>query len=108
MSKIINITDKLSTEKPVIQIGDKEYPVNDSLSSVFKFEELSGANSSESMLNAVEISLGKKAVEELQLKEMSMSNFQVLTIAIMAAVQGVSYEEAEARFRKTEQSGTVV
>ena len=103
MSKIINITDKLRTDKPVIQIGDKEYSVNDGLDTVMKFEELASAGSTENMIKAIEVALGEKAAKELKPQGMSVSNFQVLVIAIMAAVQGVAYEEAASRFRKAEQ-----
>ena len=42
MAKIINISDKLSFEKPSIQVGEKKYTVNDSLETVMKFEEVYG------------------------------------------------------------------
>lgn len=100
MSKIINISDKFSKEKPCIQIGDKEYPVNDSMSTVMKFEELAGSNSSEKMFEAIEVALGKEASEALNVREISVANFKIVTIAILAAMQGLTYDEAEARFPK--------
>ncbi|WHH58486.1 hypothetical protein [Petroclostridium sp. X23] len=99
MAKIINITDKLSSEKPKIVIGDKEYTVNDGMETVLKFEELASDSSADNMVQAIELSLGADAVKELQVRKMSISNFKVLTIAIMAAVQGIEYDEAAKRFQ---------
>ena len=98
MAKIINITDRLSIIKPVIVIGEKSYPVNDEMGTVLKFEELVVTSSIYSMIKALELSLGEKAVEEIGAKEMSLANFKVLMTAILACMQGIEYEEAEARF----------
>jgi hypothetical protein len=98
VAKIINITDKLGAGRPKIVIGEKEYEVNDSMEAVLKFEELAAEATSESMTKAIETSLGGAAIKELDIKKMSVLNFRVLTIAIMAAMQGMEYEEAEARF----------
>jgi hypothetical protein len=98
LAKIINITDRLSTEKPSIIIGEKSYSVNDGMDNVLKFEELAGASTMDSMTQALELSLGKEVVEELGVKSWSINNFKVLTTAILAAMQGIEYEEAEARF----------
>lgn len=100
MAKIINISDKLSSEKPVIQVGDKQYEVNDSLETVMKFEEVYGDGDIEGMLECMSIALGEAAVEEMNLKGTSFKNIQVWFFAIMAAMQDVEYEEIEARFRQ--------
>lgn len=100
MAKVINISDRLSNERPKIVLNGKEYEINDSMEVVFKFEELTSSGDVKSFLKAMEIVLGKEAVKELQVEKMSIDNFKIWVIAILAAVQGISYEEAEARFRK--------
>lgn len=100
MAKVINITDKLSTAKPIIVINDKEYPVNDGMATFLKFEELANGSTLNSLVQAIEVSLGTAAVEELGVRNWSMDNFKVLTIAILAATQNLAYEEAAARFQK--------
>ena len=100
MAKIINISDKLSKDKPKIMVGESVYVVDDSMDVVLQFEELATTATSESMLKAIEISMGKEAVEELDIKHMSISNFRVITTAILAAMQDLTYEDAEARFPK--------
>lgn len=102
MAKIINITDKLSNEKPSLQIGDKVYTVNDGMATVLKFEELASDSTVDNMVKAIEIALGEKAAKELDVRALSMVNFKVLVIAIMAAVQGIDYEDAAARFQEAQ------
>ena len=101
MAKIINISDKLSMEKPIIQLGDKTYPVNDSLETVMKFEEVyDDGGDIQSMLECMKVALGAKACAEVKFEKMSFSNIQVWFFAVMAAMQGVTYEEVESRFHK--------
>ena len=100
MSKIINITDRLSKEKPVIQIGEKTYPVENGMSMVLKFEELATESTSDSMLKAIELTIGKEACDDLDIKNWSLGNFKVLTTSILAAMQDITYDEAEARFHR--------
>lgn len=99
MAKTINITDRLSSVQPTIKIGEKEYPVNDSMEAVMKFEELTGSGN-KGVIKAMEFALGAKAVKEIGVEKMSVSNFKVVTTALLAAMQGVSYEEAEERFQQ--------
>lgn len=108
MAKTINITDLLSNDKPVIQIGEKEYPVDNSVESVMRFEELAGASSSKDVLSAIEGALGAKAYKEIGINKMALPNLKVLMTAIMAANQDLSYEEAVARFQQSEKGRNVV
>lgn len=96
---VINITDKLTYEKPKLQIGEKEYEVNNSMETMLKFEELMSNSTLANMEKAISVTLGEKAVKELDIIKMSMDNFRVISIAIMAAIQGISYEDADTRFQ---------
>jgi len=100
---IINITDKLSSTRPQIQIGEKTYEVNNSMAAVFNFEGLASTGTATKMKESMELALGKDAVAEIDVMAMSLENFKVLSIAVMAAMQGLTFEKAEARFRKAEQ-----
>ena len=104
MSKIINITDKLSTEKPSIQIGEKIYPINDGMGTVLKFEELLKDSTVTNLVASVALTLGDDAAAEIGVSNMSLNNFRTLTTAILAAMQGISFDEAEARFREFSKS----
>jgi hypothetical protein len=103
VAKIINISEKLNNEKPIIQVGEKSYIVNDGIDVVFRFEELTVAGTKGAMMEAIRLTLGEDAVEELGAGSWSIKNFKVLTIAILAAMQDLDYEEAEARFQKSQQ-----
>ena len=100
MAKIINISDKLSLERPFIQVGDKQYEVNDSLETVLKFEEMYDDGDTQGMLECMKVALGEDAYAELSFEKLSFKNIQVWFFAVMAAMQDISYDEVEARFRK--------
>jgi hypothetical protein len=67
---------------------------------VMKFEELAVQGTMDSMLSALELSLGKAAADELNVLKTSFNNFKVIVTAILALTQGIEYDEAEARFQK--------
>lgn len=100
MAKIINISEKLSLDRPFIQVGEKTYPVNDSLETVMKFEEVYGDGDTQDMLDCMKIALGEAACEEIDFIHTSFQNIQVWFLAVMAAMQGVDYAEVEARFQQ--------
>lgn len=101
MAKIINISDKLSMGKPTIKVGEKEYPVNDSLETVLKFEEMYGEDGdTQSMLECMQVALGKEACDEINFTQMSFKNIQVWFFAVMAAMQDMDYDEVESRFQQ--------
>lgn len=97
MSKVINITDKISLDKPKILIGEDEYEVNDTMECVLKFQEMVSEEASMSL--AIELALGKAAAKKLNIEKMRIANYKVLITAIMAAMQGMTYEDAAARFQ---------
>ena len=98
MAKIINISDKLSFDKPTIQVGEKTYPVNDSLETVMKFEEVLGDGDIQSMTECLKVALGEEAFEEIGIVKMSFRNIKVWFLAINAAMQDMTYDEVESRF----------
>lgn len=105
MAKIINISDKLSLEKPSIQAGNRIYPVNDSLETVLKFEESYGDGDIHSMLEGMKVAIGEDAYDEIGFEQMSFKNVQIWFFALMAAMQDMAYEEVEARFHSFNEAG---
>lgn len=101
MAKIINISDKLSNEKPKLLIGDVEYTINNGMSTMLKFEECLSKQDISSMVKAVELVIGEEEAKQIGINEMTFEDFKVIVIAITAAMQNVDYEEAEKRFRTT-------
>lgn len=101
MSNVVNITDKFAKEdKGSIKIGDKVYEVEKSVEAVLRFEEISDNGSVRGLLSAIEGALGKEAAEEIGIRQMGIPNIKVLMTGLMAAMQGVTYEEASARFQQ--------
>lgn len=98
MANIINITDKFNNEKPSIQIGEKVYPVNNSISAMMAFEAAASEGVTGAM-NALKGTIGEKAFKEIGVDDMAVGNLMVLLSAVLAAMSNVSYEEAAARFQ---------
>lgn len=103
MSKVINITDKFSTELPSIQIGEKLYSVNNGVSAMMAFEDAATGGVA-GILKALEGAFGKKAYKEMGIEDMSMGNIMILSSAVLAAMMNITYEEANARFQREVQS----
>lgn len=102
MGRIINISDKFDTSKPVLQYNGVDYTVDDSIGVAFSFQEaLSSKGDIESFEKAFAKVLGPEAVKALNIKSLSMKNVQVLAITLLALIQDVSYEDAEARFQQS-------
>lgn len=106
MAHVIDITSKLEAAKPVIKIGDKEYEVNDDKNVVLKMQQgllSEDEDSFNQMVAALEALFGKDKLKEIEQDNPGITKrvslIQVLFKSILAAVEGVSYEVVEARFR---------
>ena len=102
MAKKIDITARLSNDKPSIVVAGKEYQIDSSVENMMKFSDLAELGN-EGLLQALQLTLGREAVEEIGITKQTLENFKVYVIAIMAAMQGLEYEEAEKQFRKLSQ-----
>jgi hypothetical protein len=104
MSKIIDISAKLTNERPKLKLAeDKIYEIDDRKNTIIllnqKIQEtdVNDVNAIDEMISVV---LGEKAAKEIDEMNLPMAAYQSIMIAIMAAVTGEDYEVAEARFRK--------
>jgi len=104
MSKIIDISAKLTDERPKIKIAeDKIYEIDDRKNTILKMnQKMQSADTDniEFIDEMIEMLLGKEAAKEIDEMDMSFSNYQAIMIAIIAAIQEIEFEEAEALFRK--------
>lgn len=104
MAKTIDISAKLTNERPKLKVAeDKIYEIDDRKNTILKLnQKMKGANIEDIAFidEIVKMTLGAEAAKEIDKMDLSMSAYQNIMIAIMAAVMGESYEEAEARFRK--------
>lgn len=106
MAHVIDITSKLEAAKPVIKIGDKEYEVNDDKNTVLKMQQGLLAEDEDNynqMIAALQALFGKEKLKEIEKDNPGIttrvSMIQVLFKSILAAVEGVTYEVIDARFR---------
>ena len=106
MAHIIDITSKLEAAKPIIKIGEKEYEVNDDKNVVLKMQQgllSEDEDTFNQMIAALEALFGKEKLKEIEQDNPGITKrvslIQVLFKSILAAVEGVSYEVVEARFR---------
>lgn len=101
MAKVVDITSKLKTEEKFLKIGDKTYKVDDSKNAVIQATAKLGDNMAPEQLDeAITILIGEDALKEIEAGGISFSAYQTLFLAIMAVVNEITVEEAEARFRK--------
>ena len=103
MGTLIDITGKIKNEPKFIKLGDDTYKVDDSKNTVTKVMALfnEGGSEMENMEKVLELLLGKKAKKAIDDMNLSMEDYQVPFIAVMACVTGKTYEQAEADFRNT-------
>ena len=104
MSKIIDISAKLTNERPKLKLAeDKIYEIDDRKNTIILLNQkiqdtdVNDINAIDEMISVV---LGKEAAKEIDEMNLPMAAYQSIMIAIMAAVTGEDYEVAEARFRK--------
>ena len=107
MAKVISIANRLQNEPTLIDMGNGvTYTVNDSYKNMLLVNELFNAedvSENDAMMKAIELTLGKKARGEVE--NMTLGDVQVVFIAVMAAIQKLSYEDMEARFRAQTEAG---
>lgn len=104
MGKLIDISAKLTNDKPQLKLAeDKIYEIDDTKNTILllnqKFKE-ADINSLEVAGEIIRLTLGETAAEEIEKMNLSIMAYQSIVIAIMAGVMGEEYEAAEARFRR--------
>lgn len=104
MSKVIDITSKLTNDRPKLKVTDDlEFEIDNRKNTIFEVEKLlndEDVNNIAVIDTILEKLMGKKAVEELNNLELSFDSYQVIFTAAMAGAMGEDYEVAEARFRE--------
>lgn len=95
----MDIASKLSNARPTLKIAEgMTYEVNNSKNNLLVVnQELKKNNKGEVELIdfTIEKVLGEKALKEINALDLSIADYKVIFIAIMACVSGVTYEEAE-------------
>lgn len=103
MAKVIDITSKLTNEKPRIKVTeDFEFEVNVSKNAVIKMQSIIGDDKSDVAImdESLKIFMGEKAYSRLNKMDLSVSDYKTVYIAVMACINNESFEDAEKRFQK--------
>ena len=97
----IDISSKLSHEPQTITIAEgKTYEVDCGAETMLKAQDLFKKDDSlDGLFKAIELLLGKEALEEIKEMKVKVADLKVIIIAIMAQVNEISYEEMEKRFQ---------
>lgn len=102
MARNIDLSNKLSNDRPTIIIGGNTYTVNDEKTNVLLMnEELKkGESASEVIDKTISLLLGKKALKEIDEMGLGISQYTIIFYGLIACVNDISIEEAQERFRQ--------
>jgi hypothetical protein len=103
MAKVYDISHKITNERPTLKLGEgKVYEIDDSKNTMLLLGQKmkQGSEDIEVLDDIVKMTLGEKAAKEIDAMKLSVSSYQSIVIAIMAAAAGEEFEAAEARFRR--------
>lgn len=103
MAKTIDITSRLTNERPVLKMGEgKEYRIDNRKNTVLAIQAKMDAGDG-SLDEVLELALGKEAVKEINESDISFADYQVILIAALAGAMNEDYEVIEARFLAAKQ-----
>lgn len=103
MAKTIDISGKLTNERPVLKLNEgKEYPVDNRKNTVLQLNKLlddSDLNDLHRVDEVLKVVLGEKAVDEINEADLTFADYQVVFMAALAGAMGEEFETMEARFQ---------
>lgn len=102
MAKTIDISGKLTNERPVLKLAEgKEYPIDNRKNTVLELNKKldnSDLNDLRRVDEALELVLGKEAVAEINASDLTFADYQTVFMAVLAGALGEEFETVEARF----------
>ena len=102
----VNIASHLEDAPKFLKVGpgdENVFKVDDRMSTVIKIQDLTNDSSDlKTMHKALELALGKEAMEKIDEMDLGLNAFQNLFIGMMAAISAKSFEEMEKQFRNAE------
>lgn len=104
MAKVIDISAKLTNERPTLKLGEgKVYEIDNRKNTVLIMNqkmEKSDLNNLEEVDEILELLIGKEAVKEINEMNLPFPDYLTIFIGVMAGATGEEYETIEARFRR--------
>lgn len=103
MAKTIDISAKLTSERPKLKLAEgKEYEIDNRKNTILtldqKVEELN-LNELKNVDEVLKLLLGEKAVKDINEMDLSFFDYQTIFIAVLAGATGEDFDVVEARFR---------
>lgn len=97
----LNITDKLTSERPVLEIGTERFEVNNTKDAVLRFQELDEKGKSTTALisEALVLFLGEEGAARIDRMGFSYKSTEKIFIAVLALATEDDIEEVERRFQ---------
>lgn len=105
MAKTIDISAKLTNERPKLKLGEGlEFEIDNRKNTVLilnqKIQE-TDLNDLREVDGILELLLGKEAVQKIgEMEDISFEGYQTIFIACMAGAMGEDFEVVEARFQR--------
>lgn len=107
MAKTIDISGRLTNERPKLKLGEGlEFEVDNRKNTVFEVDQIaesSGTEDSNKMKQVMQLLMGEEVVEKIEGLDLSFEAYQYVFIAAMATATGEDIEVVEARFQKAKQ-----
>lgn len=105
MAKVIDISSKLTSERPKLKLAEgKEFEIDNRKNTVLIVEEKLRSTNLEEIRQVdevLELLLGKDAVKEINKMDLTFADYQTIFIAVMAGASNEDFEVVEARFRES-------
>lgn len=109
MTKTIDISSKLTKERPQLKLAeDKVYEIDNSKDAVLILNqkiESADLNDIRQLDEILEMALGEKALKEIDEMKLPFSDYQTIILACMAGMMGEDFEVVEARFQRAREEG---
>lgn len=103
-ARIIDLTEKFTTEKPVLKIGEKEYQVDNSTENVLSLGTIdTSKNEADYVLEYLKKTLGEKAVQEINILKYPFTVLMELFYAVTSAITEEDIETIRTRFQKSKE-----
>lgn len=105
MAKHIDISSKITLEKPTVAFCGKSYEVNNGKNTMLllqQYMEEDGHGDVDRLSHTLEMLLGKAAAKELDALDLPLDDLKTVYLAVMAAATGADFEETEARFQQSQ------
>ena len=104
MSRVIDISAKLTNENPKIKLADdKIYEVDSRKNTIIKMKQKIQSMDADDIAaidEMIELLLGKEAAKAINSMNPPLADYQNIMLALVAAVTDEDFEKTKARFRR--------